>query len=94
MFHHLEKKIDRRTLGKQESLTTFMILLLLFFRLSSDQTVLENHNPVLWDNNQAETVSHLVRQERLATIPFSKPYPFYSEMTLANVTQMTLQCYI
>lgn len=69
----------------------------MFFFFFSGQAVLEmeNNNPIPQDNNKAETFSHLVKQEILPTIPFSQPSPVYGEMTLANVTQMTLQvCYI
>ncbi len=88
----MKKQVDWRWESKRE-----LNLIHVFFRPSSGQAVLEmeNNNPIARDNNQAETVSHLVRQERLPTIPFSQPSPVYVEMTLANVTQMTLQvCYI
>ncbi len=88
MMSHVNKKMDWHWESKRE---------LNLIHVFSGQAVLEmeNNNPIPRDNYKAQTVSYLVRQERLLTIPFSQPSPVYVEMTLANVTQMTLQlCYI
>lgn len=88
MVSHINKKIDWHWESKRE---------LNLIHVFSGQAVLEmeNNNPIPRDNYQAETVLHLVRQERLPTIPFSQPSSVYVEMTLADVTQMTLHlCYI